>query len=300
MSVLLCLNEHSCTHELREDEVTAAMRRFVTAVRAIQPRATLVTPLKLPHIELAPGYPMARWADRNKDLWRALRMLQDRAPYSYAELVSERDRDVEYHLEGTRAEGLGLAHSHDGLAVSLPTAHRWDRTEIPIDRTWFDEAADAVGEEVVEVRHLSATEHLTVHRAWFDEVRYRAAITEGSQLWSGHAELFPALTFLPGVAEHLTALDPRWVQPVFGRLKELQEMVVEWRTDGSTEPRWRSKVSPEHDGRRDLCWFEDLDGVTRLFDTHLRFTPGAGRLHLRVVFEDRTVRIAWIGPKIGS
>lgn len=47
-----------------------------------------------------------------------------------------------------------------------------------------------------------------------------------------------------------------------------------------------------------LCEFPDLDGVVRVFELHARF-PGAGRLHFRLVSEDRTARVAYIGRKIG-
>ncbi|MGW5310560.1 hypothetical protein ACWEQ0_11900 [Nocardia thailandica] len=299
MPVLVCLNEHSCTTALSEDQITAVMRRFVRAVRDIDPKPMLVTPMRLPHIELSPGYPMARWADRNKDLWRALRLLQDRAPYSFTELASQQDDDLDYHHGGVRVKGLGLAYSHDGLAASLPTHERWAASGIGLDRTRIDDHTGDLIEDTVEVRHLSCADHIPVHQDWFDSVRRAATVTCGAELWEQRDTLFPALTFLPEVAHQLQRLDSAWVQPVFKRLRELQIMVEDWRAGDAREPTWHSKVTPEYSGRRAECRFTDLDGVVRTFDTHLRFQPGPGRLHLRMVHEQRTVRIAWIGRKLG-
>jgi hypothetical protein len=58
-------------------------------------------------------------------------------------------------------------------------------------------------------------------------------------------------------------------------------------------------VTPEAEQRKRLCMFVDLDGIERLFDWHARFTPGAGRIHLRLVPEEGKARIAHIGLKLG-
>ncbi|GAA2341825.1 hypothetical protein GCM10010246_28760 [Streptomyces cuspidosporus] len=47
-----------------------------------------------------------------------------------------------------------------------------------------------------------------------------------------------------------------------------------------------------------VCRFTDLDGETSTFDLHARFTTGAGRIHFRLVPEERTIRLAHIGSKI--
>ncbi|WP_346174857.1 hypothetical protein [Streptomyces cuspidosporus] len=47
-----------------------------------------------------------------------------------------------------------------------------------------------------------------------------------------------------------------------------------------------------------MCRFTDLDGETSTFDLHARFTTGAGRIHFRLVPEERTIRLAHIGSKI--
>jgi hypothetical protein len=62
---------------------------------------------------------------------------------------------------------------------------------------------------------------------------------------------------------------------------------------------WRSRVTPESETRRHLCKFADFDGESRIFDLHGRFTPGEGRIYFRLVPQERTATIAYIGLKLG-
>lgn len=64
-------------------------------------------------------------------------------------------------------------------------------------------------------------------------------------------------------------------------------------------PVWRSKITVEGEQRKLLCRFTDLDGQVRVFDLHGRFTPGAGRVHFRLVPEEGKARVAHVGLKLG-
>ena len=87
---------------------------------------------------------------------------------------------------------------------------------------------------------------------------------------------------------------------VHHRLVELSAAVGAWDLAAPGGPSWSSKVSPEAEQRKVLCQFRDVDGVTRCFDLHARFTPGAGRIHFRLVAGSRLARVAYIGAKIGA
>lgn len=89
------------------------------------------------------------------------------------------------------------------------------------------------------------------------------------------------------------------MRPVVDQLVKLEQAVAEW-PDGHEAPQWKTKVTGEYEMRRKHCEFPDLDGVVRVFELHARFTPGAGRLHFRLVSADRTARVAYIGRKIGT
>lgn len=70
--------------------------------------------------------------------------------------------------------------------------------------------------------------------------------------------------------------------------------------DARTVPAAPRPAGPVTAQRKRLCLFRDLDGEEECFDLHGRFTPGAGRLHFRLVPEDKALRIAYIGAKLGA
>lgn len=95
-------------------------------------------------------------------------------------------------------------------------------------------------------------------------------------------------------------MQPSHLLPVRQRLVEMEGAVFGWASDKSLiAPAWRSKKADgEHDQRRMKLQFTDVDGMVRIFDEHLYFTPGHNRVYFRTDTSRRTVVIAWIGPKI--
>ncbi|RJO69087.1 hypothetical protein D5S18_30920 [Nocardia panacis] len=299
MPVLLVLNELSCAHQMPQESVGRAMEAFVATLRAVESAAVLVTSEKLPNIELAQGYPMSRWAadGRNRDLWRAIRLKQSRAPFTFAELEPVGPEDGEYRHEGVLAKGLGVAHGHEGLAVSLATHGNWSKTSVGLTRLWIE--ADQVNDAEVVVRHASCADHVDSHTDWLKTCELDATVESGLQIWTRRADYFPSLTFLARVQNDLGTLTPQWVRPVLIRLRELDMAIGGWRRTGAALPVWGSHTTGEYEGRRRICEFEDMDGVTQVFDWHSRFTPGHGRIHFRLVSADRSARVAYIGRKLG-
>jgi len=303
MATLLCLNELSCRTVLPVDQVDRAMRDFVGALkhaRQVRAATALISPERLPAVELAAGYPMAKWANdaRNRDLWRLVRAMQQRAPFTFDQLVPPEDGgDLEYLHNGRVARGLGVAHLVEGLAVSLPTEPDWSADRVRMTRNTLVDDGEIVEDEV-DVPHASSPGHMRVHESWLGREGL-AAIGTGAALWEARAEYFPSLSFLPRVEEQLRHLSADWVTPVRNRLAELQEGASGWEPATEPHPLWRSKVTPEAEQRKQLCGFVDLDGQTRLFDLHARFTPRHGRLHFRLLRDSGTIRIAYIGTKLG-
>ena len=86
--------------------------------------------------------------------------------------------------------------------------------------------------------------------------------------------------------------------PVGLELRRIDDAIADWNPQIRPLPIWRSLVTPEHEMRKQLTKFADLDGVERVFDWHGRFTPGIGRIHFRLIAEERKARIAYIGSKL--
>lgn len=311
----LFLNEKSCETTADPSRVNNAMTdmvRAVLAVAAADPQGTaLITQAdSLLALQLAPGHPIGKWMgapDTDQALRLRLKRLDDRSPYRTVFPEGETFSDVGYQYDGETVEGLGYAHLLGGVGVSLPLEARWDTDRITLtqERLVDDGDTDSVSTEV-DLRHAARARHIDTHLDWIgrgaNTARQQAVegLRSGTELWARCGELFPRLQFTPFAAQHFTDLPEVWVRPVGERLGELDDAVSDWDpVRHPISPQWRSYVRTEFEMRRKHCWFEDADGETRLFDWHCDFLPKPGRMHFRLLHEERTLRIAYVGRKRG-
>lgn len=307
MSILLFLNELSCGTPQPRTHVDEAMDRFVGLLRRIRQwrsDAALVTSVKREYLELAQGYYVNQWIaskPRHADLWRVIRSMQNRAPFS-AVLPPGAGEGAEYSWNGSTAKALGAAHLMDGLLVSLLVDAIWDRFWLQASCEELIESADGEPEIVkdsVQVRHAAKQEHVESHEEWIKESGL-STFRHGSEIWEACGDLYPNLQFLSGVKDQLYDLRPDWVVTVAYQLRKLDDAIGEWDPKLKRQPSWRTEVTPEAEQRKHLyCGFVDLDGAERFFDLHSRFRPGQGRIHFRLVPERRKATIAYIGLKLG-
>jgi hypothetical protein len=305
MSVLLFFNELSCSGGRSRAHVNEAMEQFVRLLGCIvqwRSDAALVSAARIKDLELAPGYYLTEWAGqpRHIDLWRSVRRMQNRAPFSDV-LPAGAGEGVDYFWSGRSARALGAAHLLDGVLVSLLVDPVWDAPWIRGNRTVLTEAPG--GETVllddsVDVRHAATLAHSAVHEDWIKHAGM-PDLRHGSEIWEARAHLFPHLLFLPRVREYLDGLRPDWVVPLAHELSRINDAIADWDPRQAKLPNWRSKITPEGDNRKRLCRFQDFDGAVRVFDLHGRFTPGHGRVYFRLVPEDRKATVAYVGLKLG-
>ncbi|MEU7118496.1 hypothetical protein [Streptomyces zaomyceticus] len=276
------------------------MEEFVGVLRGARKwrEIALVTKPLLPEAELAKGYYFQQWAadNRNRTQRQFIKALRNRAP-SAEELPGS---EVEYVCAGERVKGIGAAHIMDSLAVSLPVSLAWTGTwlDVTVRRLVESETGDLAVEEVTElVRHSARRADLAVHEKWGCSAGLDAVDTP-QQLWEEREDFFPHLQFLPRVQDDLAALELKWFVQVRGLLARLEASAALWNHAERAAPEWQGAyVTPEGQQRKLLCYFRDLDDKDRCFDLHGRFTPGAGRLHFRLVREEGALRVAYIGPK---
>ena len=310
MTMYVFLNELSQPRgPIAPEPGSRVVNGLVDLLRGIKKRrrdTVLHSALPLREVLIGDSYSVGAWSgdgDRREE-WRFLRSLQDRAPFQVR--LSELDIDLmeaDYRLGEQRAEGLGLAHMFGGIAVSLDHDPRWRELHMAVVREALEETDDGDVDIVsaeVETVHASHPDHIEDHAEWLDRA-YRQPVADGTDLWRRRGELFEYLEFLPRVAGQLAALPAShpWFGAAVVRLTELNEAMREWNPSLSPEPQYRSRVTPEHAQRKMLCRFEDLDGETRVFDIHARFTPGSGRLHFRLDAPRRKAVVAHIGRKLG-
>ncbi|MEU6536862.1 hypothetical protein [Streptomyces sp. NPDC047000] len=259
--------------------------------------------IALLRVVLARGYYFNQWAadNRNRNERQFLKGLSAKAPFLTAHPEPDSIGEIEYTCSGELVEGIGWAYLMDGLAVSLPLATTWSGSwlDLRVRRLVETDSGELAVEDAPEqARHSARRADLSVHEKWGCAAGLDA-VDSPTQLWDEWADFFPRLQVLPQVRDQLSGLEVRWFIQVRGLLARLQASAALW--DGTGVPDWQgAKITPEHEQRKRLCLFKDSDGETRCFDWHGRFTPGAGRLHFRLVPEDKALRIAYVGPKIGK
>ncbi|MGW5940243.1 hypothetical protein ACWIG3_15005 [Streptomyces celluloflavus] len=290
--------------------MTELAKAVIAVAKEDRQGTELVMRDSLKALQLAQGHHVSRWAgtpSAKNGLWAFLLKMQAKWPHDKVFPDGETFSDVAHSHEGEAVPELGYAHLMGGVGISLLLEDRWDADRLTLvqEQLVDDEDVGAVITEV-ELRHVASREHVEAHRLWIQEQAEAAlrgdlsAVRTGADLWERRETFFPHLRFLPAVEAQLRGLKQVWVQPVRKRLAEMERAIVVWdpgtRRDG---PQWGSYVTPEHEGRKqEFCVFVDLDGEPQYFDSHLRFTPGAGRLHFRFVAETRRAHIAHIGDKL--
>ncbi|MEU4497165.1 hypothetical protein AB0F96_27900 [Streptomyces sp. NPDC023998] len=283
------------------------MNEFVRVLRGARAwrDIALVTKAPLASAELAAGYHFQQWAadNRNRTQRQFIKALRNRAPFTDVLPQHATPGDIEYECAGENVEGVGAAHLMDGLAVSLPLSLAWSGPwlNVTVRRLVETDDGDLSLEQAAEpVRHAARRADLDPHEKWGCSAGLDA-VDSAAQLWEQRADFFPRLQFLPRVQDDLERLELSWFIQVRSLLARLQASAAAWNPDTSALPEWQgAKITPEHEQRKRLCFYRDLDGVDRCFDLHGRFTPGAGRLHFRSVREEGALRIAYIGRKLGS
>lgn len=228
-----------------------------------------------------------------REEWQFLRGLENRAFDLSGEL---HDLTIDYEHKGAECVGLGLAHAIDALAVSFEGA---DWSESSLELVCRELANDGeLSESLVCVRHAATEENLADLLEWLRRIPLKN-YASGEEMWEGRAEAFPSLLFLPRTQQQLASLKngSESLSPVNLRLWQLECAAKNWEQDRGL-PSFLSKVTPEHEQRKNLCQFESIASGMQYFDLHARYTPGAGRIHIWCNPENHTIEIAHIGHKL--
>ncbi|MEU9041066.1 MULTISPECIES: hypothetical protein [unclassified Kitasatospora] len=303
MSLTLFLNELSCESESGPREVDTAMAGFVATLRHLKSwqSIALVTRSPLPTSELARGYLYQQWVNaggQNRDRHRYLLALRSRSPFRDAVQLTLDPDEVEYQHDNRTVEGIAFAHLTDGLAVSLPVSAKWATSWLDLDIQHLTE--DGIESSHDRARHCSSPDEADEHKTWAQDTA-TASLTTPAEILDSWDEFFPHLQKIPRFERCLRRLDMKWHRPVRKLLIDLEATAAGWDPATSPEPKWQHPhITPESQSRQHLCTFTDLDGKERCFSWHGRFTPGKGRLHFRLVPEERAIRLGYVGDKLGS
>ncbi len=245
---------------------------------------------------------IAIWLDGDRERVRRVKRILSRSPFDADfESIKEAFRgEIDFRHEGEEAIGLGLASWNDSLSIGIDR-DPWRVPMLSLRLFLLQEAADGelvAREDEVQCRHATAEQHVEYHADWIDTDCVEGPRTP-DELWQYREKWYPNIAFLPPVRSQIRRLGG--ANPSFGQVVEklgaLQDSLSDW--DGTGLPNWRVSVTGEYGQREKFCWFEDFDGVSRLFEDHTKFAPGAGRVHFRLDGANRRIIVAYVGRKLG-
>jgi hypothetical protein len=267
----------------------------------IKGKKILVVPEPFLQLQVAAGYSIGRWlseangGDREKRL-RIKTLVDRRSLYEDCVPIEEMERqDVEYLCGGDAAKGLFVAHSIDGLALSVRSSERWNLPIVDLDKYWIE--GEEVNARVFQVPHCCRPSQLEAHVEWLRQ-RDQVLPGNGSELWVDRSSLFPNLDFCESVEMQLEALgpnDPRFKAILRGFI-DLERYCESWKSGGfdihqlaHASGESESTLSMYSDERTFLC----PDGEYRLFEWHLK--RGDMRIHFFDFPVERRILVGYAG-----
>jgi hypothetical protein len=222
-----------------------------------------------------------------------LKNLNQKSPLlaSAENLIAE---DEIYHINGREVLGLALSYLVNGIAVSLETDSAWMLERITITKELQH------GSEEISVRNASNNDHVNSHKNYLTVLAGMECNT-GSDIWDNCIDEYPGLIFLPRVKEDLQGYDVNQTaaQSIHVALKKLSSSFKDWEASDDGTPSYSIHVTPEYEQRKKYCnYYDQTVKREMLFDTHARFTPGAGRIHFRADGNIKKGVVAYIGVKL--
>jgi hypothetical protein len=304
MAIPLCLNDLSCKDwpESIEERVSfiVQLAKVLTEVKKLRRESYLLAEARIGEL-LIGGVTLASFFSNGhaRDSIRVILAFSNASPYeSFGEVGAG---GFECNVAGRSGKGLLFATLLNTSTVSFASAPQWKSADISVVLEELDEIEGAVQitREQRQVTNIASVDHVAIHKRRLLEFGIES-VASAEEIWAKKSDLFPSLRFLSRIERQIYSVcaDNLVRQQVMRRLVELERTAREWDPQLQQFPEWCSKVTPEAEQRKRLCEFVDDDGITRCYDLHARYTPGAGRIHFRLVPEVRTLEIGYIGPKL--
>lgn len=244
--------------------------------------------------EFAENYNFLQWLSDehvDTDLRTLLKSVIGSVPYIdliIEEYEEQNQNALEMYFHDKSCLGLGLASNVIFNTVTFSfESNNWNGIQYPVIvqlLTQNEEGNLEVQEEEGISRNISSIEHVEAH-ADFIISETTSQIEDGRELWARREELFPNLRFCTQVKNQLSVYyyNTLGFQQIIARLISLQDVASKLNGIPIKPEDFQTKTTRESETR--LRLFENEltilcpDGKYRLFDWHVRFTPGAGRIH---------------------
>ncbi|MGY4710951.1 hypothetical protein ACXDF8_15545 [Mycolicibacterium sp. CBM1] len=206
--------------------------------------------------------------------------------------------DIEARIGGKSSSGAAMAIARKSGLAGLGATASLRSPVLTAEVSEIDLNTGEIREHCVALQHWYDTATaLDFHDRRLVELQ--GLVENAEDIWQFRSIIYPRLRFLRGCRDQLYAVEPLALKQVADRLRELNESATGWEA-GTPAPVWKSKVTPEYAGREKFCRFLDDSGNVNIYEMHARFTPGAGRIHFRLLYQEGMIEIAHIGKKLGE
>ena len=210
---------------------------------------------------------------------------------------------VESKVNGLNVIGMTIASDRvlNGLSLSL-SCSGWNAIEYKLQMKELNLDAEEVELEA-KCRNVSTSKEINALDNLLPVVQVPVPKT-GKLLYIKLHSLFPNLIFSVGASGFIQQCQSAMaISQIYDKLKDLNRVAVDLNGRNFEPSMFSTKASPESDTRDKLSELDVLfeDNIIRHCSWHLRYTPGAGRIHFCADAGDgNTIYVGYIGPKIGE
>jgi hypothetical protein len=244
-----------------------------------------------------------------RDLYSFLTQLEDKSP-ALDHLDAETLDDIasySFYMPNypvpRHADTFSLAYFLDAILLSINTSDRWNSHQIEIKRVAADDGR-YIDEELI-LSHIACFDHGKLLSKQYKQINDPSHLSV-DELWERRDQLFPSLRFLDRTRGDFSVLKKVGLpyRQALVQCRALNEDIHRWIAMGveQGEPKYsRDMAEGEHDQRRELTTWIDMDGISYYFDKHLYIDKFGfvGRLHFRLSVKEKKAVIAYLGRKLG-
>lgn len=205
----------------------------------------------------------------------------------------------EFYYEGKLAEGLGIAHLLETLAISLTSEKCWNCSCLELEVRQIDDNEE-ISTAITEIIHASCQAHIQKHTNWIQK-RIRTGVKDGIELWNRKEELFPDLEFCESVRKQLENIRTGQLelQPVVKALFELQNCSKNWNSGAFNTQGYSIEISGESEPTLNQYSqqriFRCPDDEDRLFEQHVKLRVCNWRIHFLPKSPSKAIIVGYIG-----
>lgn len=199
------------------------------------------------------------------------------------------------------AVGLALASDELNKGVALSFSHAgWDKEGYNLQMEVLDENGD-VTKKITSVANASTEVSLKLYDELFPKTTIQVP-ESGKLLFFELANLFPCLDFSAAAQNFIKRCQSKMItSQIFWKLYDLNKVASIFEGKPFEQKMFASKASPESATRESMSELDVKfeDDVVRHCSWHLRYTPGAGRIHFSSDAGDgKTIYVGYVGQKI--